>query len=61
MGYIGDREEYQGRRLMQMYMYGKNFEDDNQYSKGILNGISFSFVCKKLIVVLPNLLRSSSI
>ncbi len=41
MGYIGDRGEYQGRRLMQMYMYGKNFEDDNQYSKGILNGIFF--------------------
>ncbi|CAL8110438.1 unnamed protein product [Orchesella dallaii] len=32
MGYIGDRQEYQGRRLIQLYLYGKNFEADNQYA-----------------------------
>lgn len=31
MGYIGDRPEYEGKRLAQMIMFGKNFENDNHY------------------------------
>lgn len=52
MGYVGDREEYQGRRLIQLYMYGKNFEEDNQYSKGNLNTKYFPFPLnlKKIII-----------
>lgn len=31
MGYVGDRPEYQGKRLVQLYVYGKHSIDDNHY------------------------------
>ncbi|ODM86764.1 Peroxisomal primary amine oxidase [Orchesella cincta] len=32
VGYIGDRPEYQGKRLIQIYLYGRKFPDDNEYA-----------------------------
>ncbi|XP_021955837.1 peroxisomal primary amine oxidase isoform X1 [Folsomia candida] len=32
MGYVGDRPEYQGKRLVQLYVYGKHSIDDNHYA-----------------------------
>lgn len=35
MGYVGDKPEFQGKRLIQLYLYGKNSIHDNQYGKYI--------------------------
>ncbi|CAL8085027.1 unnamed protein product [Orchesella dallaii] len=32
MGYIGDRPEFHGRRLIMSYLYGRNFDNDCQYA-----------------------------
>lgn len=31
MGYVEDRPEYRGKRIVQYFMFGKNFAGDNYY------------------------------
>lgn len=49
IGYVGDRKEYQGKRLLQIFMYGKKFELDNEYCKS-----STAFANKKCLQLISH-------